>query len=502
MDPDLWAAIRQLVRDQKLSYRTIAARLHVSRKTIKRALTSDTPPPARIITTKKGSKLDPYLPHIKRLLLEHPGIAAVRVREELALVGYDGGITILRQLVARLRPKLPPEPFLRIETPPGKEAQVDWASFGTIGEGNHARNLSCFVMVLSHSRMIYLEWTVSQRIDDFLRCHRNAFLFFGGIPSRILYDNPKTVVIQRVGRHIRFNDRFRLLADWYGYTPILCRPRRGNEKAKVERAIGYIRTSFFAGRVFSSLEDLNAQAIAWRDGVANRRTHRILRKRPIDLYSEERPRLLPFPANHFDCDTCIIASPSKDLFVVFDTNRYSVPASCAGASLRLRCNESLVRIYHRDALVASHPRSRLKHQTIQDPAHIDTVKDYKKMIGTSKRLDAFTSIGPSAMGFLKGLCATQSDPHFHVEAILEIARLHDPKTVDAAIARCSAHSVFDAAMVKHLIESVRDRKPAPPPVFGLFPDIKVASTNLADYDRTGRSDSDPDFDDDDTNNNL
>lgn len=159
------------------------------------------------------------------------------------------------------RPIVEASATVRFETEPGKQAQVDWADFGHITADGKRQRLYCFIMVLAYSRVLYLEFTTSTDTGTFLRCHLNAFRFFGGLPREILYDNLKSVVLHRDenGRPV-FNQRFMDFAEQFGFRPIPCRPYRARTKGKVERPVGYIRSSFFQGLEIHSLADLNRQA--------------------------------------------------------------------------------------------------------------------------------------------------------------------------------------------------------------------------------------------------
>src|SRR5690606_11832711 len=149
------------------------------------------------------------------------------------------------------------EAYLRLSTVAGEQAQVDWADFGTLEVAGGQRRLSSFVMVLPYSRGAYARFTLDQRMDSFLRAHEEAFEAFGGVPRQILYDNLKSVVLERVGPHVRFHDQLLAFAGHYHFVPRPCAPYRPNEKGGVERFIQYLRRSFFEVRRFVDLDDLN-----------------------------------------------------------------------------------------------------------------------------------------------------------------------------------------------------------------------------------------------------
>jgi transposase len=180
--------------------------------------------------------------------------------------------------------------YLRLDTLPGEQAQVDWGNFGPIRVGSTTRLLSCFALVLSWSRACDARFALDQTRESFLRGHVEAFAALQGVPRTLLYDNVKSVVLERVGEHIRFHPRVLELAGHYHFAPQPCAVARGNEKGRVERFLGFLRHSFFAARPFRSVEDLNAQLARWIAEVAHARLVPIppsLIRRPLTLVASE-----------------------------------------------------------------------------------------------------------------------------------------------------------------------------------------------------------------------
>lgn len=208
-------------------------------------------------------------------------------------MGYTGGLTILKEftLPYRVRRK---EPVVRFETPPGRQAQCDWAHLGTHLISGELMSLYLFVMVLGFSRALYAEVVTRTDIDTFLECHLHAFQRFGGMPEEILYDHQKVVVMTRSADGPIYHPALLAFAGQFGFRPRLCRPYRAKTKGKVERSIGYVRDRFFCGRTFTDVADLNHQLETWLATVANQRVHRTTGERPCDRL--QRERLLPFTA--------------------------------------------------------------------------------------------------------------------------------------------------------------------------------------------------------------
>lgn len=261
---ELRARIRRYFYAEHWKIGTIAAELGLHRDTVALAVGTDAFTPRTAIV--RPSMLDPHRAFVEQMLAEHPRLLATRLYEMLRARGYRGSVVQLRRLVARTRPRHH-EAYLRLDTPPGEQAQADWASFGYLEIGRARRRLSLFVMVLSWCRAIFARFTLDQQMESFLRCHHEAFAAFGGVPRQILYDNLKSVVLERDGDRVRFHPRILALSAHYHFEPRPCAPYRGNEKGKVERAIRYIRGSFFAARRYKDLEDLNRQLALWLDEV-------------------------------------------------------------------------------------------------------------------------------------------------------------------------------------------------------------------------------------------
>ncbi len=359
----------------------IARRTGRDRKTIRKWIQSDGPP--KKVQRRRPSKLDEYKEYIISRMQEGVLNATV-IYDEIKNKGYKGKITILMDFMQPYRPVLTAQATIRYETGPGEQAQVDWAHFGYIIDldGAH-RPLYCFVMVLSYSRMLYLEFTTSQDVATLLKCHINAFEFFGGIPKEILYDNTKTVTLGRDDNgHIIWNERFLDFSVHFNFTPRLCRPYRARTKGKVERPIRYIRENFFPGRKFNSLEDLNFQAHKWRDEKANVRIHSTTLEKPVTLWANEL--LQPYTGYpDFDLAYYCQRKVSRDCLVSYKCNFYSVPWQLIGRDVLLRITGDQLQIYWQGKMLTQH--TLVKHKRYQ---RIEKLEHYYGLPGrgvTSRR---------------------------------------------------------------------------------------------------------------------
>jgi transposase len=493
---ELLAKIRRLYYAEHWKLGTIAAELDVSWQAVRRAINVVLPPKRdRTVPTVT----DPYVEFIRATLERHPRLRATRLYEMLRPRGYTGSVVQLRRVVARLRPPRR-EAFLRLQLLPGEQAQVDWAHFGTLRCGDAERKLSAFVMVLSWSRAIFLEFFLDQTLESFLRGHVRAFDDFGGVPRVLLYDNLKAAVLERMGETIRFHPRLIDLAAHYHFDPRPCRPARGNEKGRVERAIGYVRSSFFAAREFRSLDDLNAQAREWRDQIAHSRRWIENERRSIaEVFAEERSRLLPRPAHPFESDLVREAHSGKTPFVRFDLNDYSIPPECVGKSLTLVASDVLVRLFDGHREVARHPRSWDRHKLVEEPSHIAELLLAKRKAAQSVSPDRLRLAVPDLDPFLAAALDAGESMHRTRRELVRMLDDYGPETLAAAVAAALAQKTPRPSSVRFLLEKdrrARGSRPPSPVSLERRPDLAdlvLEPNSLEVYDELTRT---PDHDDD------
>lgn len=381
IDAETRAHIRHLFYAEHWKIGTIARELGLHPETVNSAVETD-----RFNSTKTPrNAADPYADFIQEILTKHPHLRATRIFQMIRDRGYNGSIVQLRRFVSGIRP-VHREAFLRLTTFPAEQGQVDWAHFGEVAVGRARRRLSCFVITLSYSRALYLEFFFDQRMESFLRGHIHAFEDWGGLPRTLLYDNLRSVVLERRGDAIHFHPRVMELCAHYHFDARPCQVRAGNQKGRVERVIRYIRESFFAARPFTTLEAFNRQALEWRDHEAHSRRwpggdHCTV----ADAFAEEKPRLLPLPVNRFDSDLLIPVRSGKTIYVRFDLNDYSIPPAAIGKQLILAASESTVRILDGNQEIARHRRCYDRRQQILDPAHQEELlKDKRKALGSTR----------------------------------------------------------------------------------------------------------------------
>jgi transposase len=396
--PELVARIRHLFYAEHWKVGTIASELGLHHETVERALRSERFHPFRI---ERPRLTDPYVPFIRETLQRYPRLRATRLFEMIRSRGYTGSVTQLRRVAADLRP-VGREAFLKLRVFPGEQGQVDWAHFGEIQIGRARRKLSCFVLTLSHSRALALEFCFDQQLETFLRAHVRAFTWLGGCPRVLLYDNLGSVVIERRGEGIHFHPRILELAGHYHFAPRPCRPARGNEKGRVERAIRYVRESFFAARPFTTLEDFNRQAARWRDQIAHRRPWPGDASRTVqDVFEDERRVLLPLPLHPFETDLVKTVSAQRTIYVRFDLNDYTIPPSAVGRALTLVVSDTRVGIFDGASRIADHARSWDRGQIVSNPAHEEALLQQKRRALGSTPGGRLAAAVPESEAFLE-----------------------------------------------------------------------------------------------------
>ncbi len=365
--------IKELYR-KGVSISTIARRTGRDRKTIRRIIQRPLMPAPTLRRARKRRtrKLDPYMPYLEQRI--HDGVLnAEKLFTEIRAQGYPGGRSQVKAFVQPFR-QHQPAVTVRFETAPGEQAQVDWGHFGFLNQDGRRRRLYGFVMTLGWSRTMYLEFTMSADIAWFLRCHLHAFRYFGGLPRHVLYDNLKSVVLDRdPDGTIHWNPRYLDFADLLGFTPRACQPYRAQTKGKVESGIKYVRYNFWPGLRFTDLADLNQQAVTWLNTVANPRVHGTTGEVPLVRLPQEGLRPLPDPLR-YDTSVMTTRRSTRDCFISYAGNFYSVPARAACQSLIVKETEDghLIISTPQGQEVACHRLVHGSKQRMVQPGHLPT----------------------------------------------------------------------------------------------------------------------------------
>lgn len=468
---ELVAKIRRYYYVEKWRIGTISRQLGVHHSAVERVL-SDTGVPHKCLV-KKPSIIDSYLPFIHDTLEKYPKLAASRLYIMACERGYRGGPSYFRHIISMHRPRPIAEAYLRLRTLPGEQAQVDWGHFGHLMIGRAKRPLMAFVMVLSYSRKVFLRFYLNQRLANFLHGHVSAFDAFGGSPRVCLYDNLRSAVLERQGDAIRFHPTLLEFSAHYRFEPRPVAVARGNEKGRVERAIRYIRDSFFAAREFDSLDDLNQQAQQWCEGVAAERPCPEDRSKTVQCaFIEEQPRLLSLPDDAYTVDEQTTVHVGKTPYVRFDWNDYSVPHQYVRRSLMVRATQKTVRIIDADTLVATHPRSYDKAQQIEQASHIQSLVDTKKAARVHRAQDRLTQTVPNGSALLKQAAKRGYHIASITRALLRLLDDYGASELEAAIEEALSKAVPHPNAVRISLQRRREAQHQPPITRLALPDDK------------------------------
>lgn len=357
---------------QGLSVSVIARQLGIDRKTVRTHIAKGLEPPAYKKRAPSPGIVGPFEPYLRERLAAYPGLTAVRLWREIKERGYAGCYSVVRDHVREMRPPRTAGFEVRFETPPGEQAQVDFAHFEVefLDEPGVKRIVWLFSMVLGFSRYIWARFVVHQDLQSVLRCHIAAFEAIGGAPREILYDRMKTAVIGEDAEGLVIYNRALLdLARHYGFQPRACRPYRAKTKGKVERPFRYVREDFFLGSSFRNLGDLNEQLRRWLDEVANPRVHATTQRVVNEAFTEERPSLKPLPASPYSAVLKLERRVSHEGMVSVGGNFYSVPDTTRRRVLDVHVLADAVRIFEDGALIASHAPLEGRGQKRLDPTH-------------------------------------------------------------------------------------------------------------------------------------
>ena len=483
IDYQTFCRLRQLYDEKRLKVSQIAAELQLDAKTVQKWIDQPTYQPRQ--GTKRPSKLDSFKGQISALLERHP-YTAQQLLQQLRQQGYAGGYSILKEFVRQVRPVRKPA-YLMLEFAPGECAQVDWGNFGSVSVGSTRRRLSFFVMVLCYSRLLYVEFTLSEGMEQFLSCHRHAFEFFQCIPLKVVIDNLKVGVLRHpAGEKALFHPRYLDLAAHYGFQPVACNVRKANEKGRVENGVGYVKKNFLNGLDLPSFAAVNPAAAQWRDTVANVRLHGETHRKPIDLFTEEKSRLKPLPVMPYDCAVVRPIGANGCCHVLFDTNRYSVPHLYASQKLTLKLYPDQVLLFHHEKLIATHPRSYDRRQKVSNPDHTKDLVVQRQKARAQTLLLTFLALSAHAEPYARKLEDKRLNTPHHIQKIVALSEIYGPQKVDRALQDALAFEAYGCEYIANILEQ-RERPGHPPAALHLtrrqdLLDLELPPVDLNPYE--------------------
>jgi hypothetical protein len=351
-------------------------------------------------------------------------------------------------------------------------------------------------MVLCYSRMMYVEFTVSQTMEHFLGCHENAFRHFGGVPGKIMVDNLKSAVLKRiVGRDPVFNPRYLDFSKHYGFSIAACNVGKGNEKGRVENAVGYVKKNLLNGLDIPDFSILKPSSTHWLATVANVRKHKETGKRPLDMLTEEEGSLRSLPVGSYDIGAVREMRASRQFRVVIDTNQYSVPAQLAGVRVTVKLYPDRVCIYHENSLVARHARSYDRLKDVEDPDHPKVLIAERKKARDQKIFMRFLSLSGKSQEYYRQLEQRRLNPFHHIQKIVALSEIYSKEAVSLAMEDAFVYSAFSSEYIANLLEQ-RSRPASEPGALHLtrscdLLELSIEKPDLSVYGKIDGGENEP-----------
>lgn len=485
--------IRELIRLARAgeSNREIAHLLHSGRNTVAayrtwaeqhHLLEGDLPSPETLARLLEQDRVaQPLLPGPVSSVEPHRAfVVAQRARGvEIATIyrrlgeahGYTGSYGSVLRFVQALEPATP-EVTVRIERPPGEEAQVDFGYAGLMLDGDgQARRAWGFVMTLSYSRHQYDEFVFDQRVETWLRLHQHAFEYFGGVPRKIVLDNLKAGIVKACFEDPQVQRAYRECAEHYGFLIAPCRPRQPREKGKVESGVHYVQRSFLAGREPAALSANNTAVLHWVEHTAGLREHGTTHWQPLVQFQQvEQATLLALPATPYVLATWKQVKLHRDCHVHFDKAYYSAPFRYVGQTLWVRGDATGVRVYANHVLMATHPRATTPGQRFTNLDHLPVAHADALTLTPERCRDDAARIGTATLEVVTRLLDERPlDRLRSVRSLLRLADTYPPARLERACARALRFEATAYPDIKRILHNGLDQAETPPVVVAELP---------------------------------
>lgn len=398
----------------------------------------------------RQSIVEPYKDTVIKLMEE--GLTAVRIHQELAASGFTGKYTAVKKYVRKIRGR---EVFVRVHTPAGHEAQVDFGYVGrTKDDTGASRKTWVFNMRLSYSRLDYYEKVYDQKVETFINCHVNAFEAFKGVTEVVKIDNLKAAILEANFYGPVYQKMYREFADHYGFKPLPCRIYHPNDKGKVESGIKYVKGNFFKGRKFTNGTECDKKLRLWT-GEANKRIHGTTKKVPVEVFEkEERTKLLPLPSSKYQTCQAGTRVVYHDCHIFVENNYYSVPFEYVGKEVEIEIADTLIRVFYKGVQVALHTRFTGKGQFSTDDNHYPKYKRHSETEHQEKYQAKMAEIGVFAEQ-LFFLILEENKTYWPqpVSGILSLTKSYSKDIVELACKRALSYGAWQYHIIKNICQN-------------------------------------------------
>lgn len=481
---ELKSEIRRLFYVRHFTANAIATSLGIHRDTVMKAI--ELREAERVAAE---SELDRFEGKIRETLEIYPKLQGTRIHQMLKEQGYAGSLRHLRRRLRALRKPIKERFYMKPSYIAGECAQVDWTYVGTLKVGKADRKLSAFVMILAWSRRIFVRFTFDQKIETLLDCHVKAFVALGGVPRSILYDNMKTVVVERLGQSIRYHESLLEFCQHWLFEPSVCAPYQPQSKGRVERSIRYFKGAFLEARSITDIDSLNEEVRAWCESEAKERKWPEDPSRTVsDAFSEEQKVLIALPERIQSPPRKMIVKADRYGYVHFDRNLYSVPLAAASIPLTLWIYEKNIVITDGKDELSRHERSYDAGAKIEKKCHRDEIETYKNKPRISQAIQRLSEDLPDLQPLIRQWIEFHLDTKALTNFISKAKDLHGPRLVNEILVRAleqRASRIEDLS--RYLYESLQAIEPNPPlklilPENPAVRDLTIRSHDLNLYD--------------------
>ena len=389
----------------------------------------------------------------KVLELLEKDLSAVRIHEELLLDGFKGSYSTVRRYIAKLKRK--ENIFIRIHTEPGEEAQVDFGYLGmSPDDSSKNRKTWIFNMRLSYSRLDYYERVYDQKVETFVRCHINAFEFFGGVPEYVKIDNLKAAILEASFYEPIYQQTYKDFSKYYNFKPLPCRIASPNDKGKVEAGIKFVKNNFFKGRDITGATDFDLKLRKWNIDK-NLRIHGTTRKVPYEVFvEEEKTSLSPLPPSRFTVSKISTRKVYHDCHVYVDYNYYSVPYEYVGKTVAVEIGDKLLKAYYRQEQIALHRIITGKGKFSTVTSHYPEFKVFAQDTYQNIYRDKMANLGPYCEKLFSQVIKKQPGNWTRtVKGILSLTNFYSVDTVEASCKRALAFGMTEYQAVKRICKN-------------------------------------------------